>query len=408
MQPLGAHEVCHKRTRAKVDARLHRSARVLDCARPAKRLIRRHRPADPLHLELLIPALSWPGEHAADAMRAADAPTLARWLSRATRSTAASVQADQWLWQRFTARPAVGEAPGAGHPGSGDLPLAPVTLALDGHAPGTRWWMRADPVHFIVGRTGLRLAPPGHLQLRADESDALAAALRDHFPELAPDFLAPDPARWYLGADRPFELTTTPPADAIGDDVDRNLPRGPGRRRWLGFLNEVQMLWFEHPVNLARERRGEPAASGLWLHGAGLMPAPGRSGLDGASGGGKQLAGLATLAGCRWIDTGEGARDWLAQATGGSWLLSLDALVPPLQAGDAYGWREALAHLEADWFLPLDDALRSGRLASIVLHWPVQDGLAGARIAASDRYRIWRRRRPLADLLVHAGGHPNA
>ena len=320
------------------------------------------------------------------------------------------MDADRWLWQRFTAPAAcqgVTGSPGSA-PMSRDLPMAPVTLALDGQAPGQRWWMRADPVHFVVGRTALRLAPPGHLQLRAEESDALAQSVRAHFPHLAPDFLAPGPARWYLGADQPFELDTTAPADAIGDDVDRNLPRGPGRRHWLGFVNEVQMLWFEHPVNQAREARGEPTASGLWLHGPGRMPAPGLPGCTGSAGGGERLAALAALAGCRWIDTGHGVQHWLGQAIDGHWLLSLDTLLPQRQAGDPSGWREALARMDAQWLAPLDAALRRGAIGAIDLRWPSRGGLSSARIASSDRFRFWRRRRSLAALLADPGGRSNA
>ena len=363
-----------------------------------------------MHLEVLIPDLSWPGRDAAETMHGAVAPTLARWLSRSTRQPPIGASADDWLWRRFTA-PAADDAravPRDGPAAKSALPIAAVTLAFDGHAPGERWWMRADPVHFIVGRTGLRLAPPAYLQLRPEEAEALAGSVRAHFPALTPDFLAPGPARWYLGADRPFELDTTAPADAIGDDVDRNLPRGPGRKRWLGFVNEVQMLWFEHPVNRAREQRGEPTASGLWLHGPGRMPAPGLPGCTGAAGGGEPLAGLAALAGCRWIDTGAGVQNWLEQAGDGHWLLSLDALTAHRQAGDPSGWRTALDRLDAAWLTPIDAALQSGRIAGIDLRWPSRDGLSAARVVPADRLRFWRRQRPLAALLADPHGRSNA
>lgn len=374
-----------------------------------------------MHLELLIPGLCPPGGPAPSSVPAADArlpdapvaeaPTLARWLSQAAREPSLPLDPAHWLWQRFTApapAAAAGDAPaptgdGPGRP-SGDLPVAPVTLALDGHPPGSRWWLRADPVHFVVGRTGLRLAPPGYLQLDAEESAALAASVRAHFHDLAADLLSPGPERWYLGADRPFALETTPPAEAAGADVDRHLPRGPGRRQWLGFVNEVQMLWFEHPVNRAREQRGAPVASGLWLHGAGRMPGPGQPDCDGAAGGGATLAALAALAGCPWIEAPEDAAGWLSRPPAGRWLVSLDTLLAPLQAGDAGGWHAALARLEADWFVPLDRALRGGRIASIQLRWPAGAGLGGARITASDRFRFWRRRRPLPLLLAAGEG----
>jgi hypothetical protein len=369
-----------------------------------------------VHLELLIPALLWARGDAATVMRGLATPTLERWLSRGRPGTPIALSAEQWLWQRFTAdrpergpQPAPDAGPGPAQPG---LPLAAVTLAADGHDPGMRWWLRADPVHVVVGRTGLRLAPPSMLQLREDESSALAAALRAHFGDRAEGLLTPSPARWYFGADQPFALETTAPSDAIGADVDLNLPRGPGRRQWLGFVNEVQMLWFEHPVNQARERRGEPTASGLWLHGAGRRPGPGQPGCSGAAGGGELLAGLAALNGCRWLDTGpddglqdesDAARPWLARAGQGRWLLCLDALLERAQAGDAPGWRARIERLETRWLAPLDAALRSGLIDGIDLRWPCPGGLYTIHVAASDRLRFWRRPRALAD---HAAGHP--
>ncbi len=368
-----------------------------------------------MHLELLIPALLWDHGDAATVMRGVVTPTLDRWLSRGSRGAPVALTAERWLWRRFTAEPIdagpdplAGATTGSTAPG---LPLAPVTLAADGHDPGARWWLRADPVHFVVGRTGLRLAPPSMLQLREDEAATLAASVRAHFGETAQGLLTPSPARWYLGSDQSFALETTAPSDAIGADVDRNLPRGPARTPWLAFVNEVQMLWFEHPVNRARERRGEPTASGLWLHGAGRRPRPGQPGCTGASGGAELLAGLAALAGCPWIDTGSdaGSQDesacaqpWLGRAGQGHWLLCLDELLEPALAGDAQGWRARVERLETRWFAPLDTALRSGLIDRIDLRGSRPGGLFTTHITASDRFRLWRRPRTLAH---YAAGH---
>jgi hypothetical protein len=425
VQPLGAREVCHNDGPAKVEARLHQPGRVLDCPRghASGRPPARSRPDDTLHLELLIPSLFWTQGQGADVMRGIAAPTLERWLSRGRPGASIPGTADRWLWRRFTApaADAPAEAPteapapqgralagAAGTPVPLALPLAPVTLAVDGGDPGRRWWMRADPVHFVIGRTGLRLAPPSLLQLREEEAAALATAVRAHFPEIADDLRAPVPGRWYLGADEDFALETTAPADAIGDDVDRNLPRGPGRRRWLGFVNEVQMLWFDHPVNQARERHGEPVASSLWLHGPGRMPDAGQPGCAGASGGGELLAGLAALAGCRWLPAGELADPWLGRTAAGRWLLVLDPLVADAQAGDPFRWRTALECLDAGWLAPLDRALRAGAIARIDLHWPVHGSLSTLHVAAADRFRVWRRQRPLATFAALPAGRTDA
>ena len=38
-------------------------------------------------------------------------------------------------------------------------------------------------------------------------------------------------------------------------------------RPWRRLLNEIQMAWYEHPVNEARAQRGLPPVNALWLYG---------------------------------------------------------------------------------------------------------------------------------------------
>jgi hypothetical protein len=350
-----------------------------------------------LLIDLLIPDLLWPRDDAHDVMRSSGAPTLERWLARGTATDVQPISAEQWLWAGFAAlESAAAPYASAAVSGENDLPLAPVTLMADGVDPGPRWWMRADPVHYIVGRTGLRLAPLDTLELSDAESTALAASINEHFD--APQFalLTPNAGRWYVGADNPFDLQTNPPARSVAQDVAGGLPRGPESAALMAFVNEVQMLWFDHPVNVERERRGQPVASSLWLHGAGRMPSPGNPAHDHTAGGGPLLAGLAALAGRKHSTLPPDAAHWLSGTSGGHWLVEIDALARCAQAGDAFAWRDALATLERDWFAPLDQALRSGALTQVTLVHPGRARLRTTRISATDRFRFWRKHRPLA------------
>jgi len=53
-------------------------------------------------------------------------------------------------------------------------------------------------------------------------------------------------------------------------------PTGQAWRAWRRRVNEIQMTWHDHPVNLAREQGGLPAINSVWLYGGGngFMPTP--------------------------------------------------------------------------------------------------------------------------------------
>jgi hypothetical protein len=44
-------------------------------------------------------------------------------------------------------------------------------------------------------------------------------------------------------------------------------PQEDSLREWRRLLNEIQMVWHEHPVNIARAERGEVPINSLWLFG---------------------------------------------------------------------------------------------------------------------------------------------
>jgi len=108
------------------------------------------------------------------------------------------------------------------------------------------------------------------------------------------------------------------------------------------------------------------------------------------------------------IPAGELADPWLGRTAAGRWLLVLDPLVADAQAGDPFRWRTALECLDAGWLAPLDRALRAGAIARIDLHWPVHGSLSTLHVAAADRFRVWRRQRPLATFAALPAGRTDA
>ena len=274
-----------------------------------------------------------------------------------------------------------------------DWPLAPVTLAADGGEARDTYWMRADPVHLRVMRDRIVLANNDALTLSREESDALAAAIGQHFGEdLSP--LPLHPRRWYLRFPVAPRLTTTPLSVAVGRDIDPLLPQGGDAMRFRAQLNELQMLLHDHPVNQAREARGDLPVNSLWLWGGGHQPAHPTAAVPIYSRDTEAQA-LGTFCNTRVaalptrLDTQELETDGI---------IVLDALTRSGQCGDACGWREGMRELEQDWFVPLLGMLRRIGPHDLCLLDPV-NGKA-LRLRARDIWKFWRRPHRLISMLT--------
>ena len=66
---------------------------------------------------------------------------------------------------------------------------------------------------------------------------------------------------------------------------------------------------------------------------------------------------------------------------------------------DLQAWRNALAMLEVHWFAPLLEALNRGAFQGITLHALGPDASLASISTRSDRFKFWRRKRPLAEYL---------
>ena len=77
----------------------------------------------------------------------------------------------------------------------------------------------------------------------------------------------------------------------------------------------------------------------------------------------------------------------LAQDT----LVVLDALRKPAQQLDLDAWRSGLEALEGDWFAPLAEAFRTGRIDTLHLTAPGDRGTLQLELRRSERWKFWRK-----------------
>lgn len=337
-----------------------------------------------MHAEIVVPALLPPG----DAPQFPPAPALERLLARGRRASAARCSYEQWI----AAACGLGE--------DAQLPAGALTLLAEGAEPGDAVWMRADPVHLRLGRTDLSFVPAAAFDLDAAESAALADALNRHYAgEL--EFHAVQPRHWCVRLAAAPRLSVLSTAEVAGRDVDANLPGGADARPWHARLNEIQMLLHRHPVNQARQARGAPEVNSVWFWGAGTLQAAAANSAGfrwrSLTADEPAARGLALHAGRSVQSLPASAGAWLAQqTTDGRHLVVLDRLRAPLALGDAAAWSERLVRLEADWFAPMLEALRTGRIGMLTLHAPDGRESMSAETARSDLRRFWRRLRPLS------------
>jgi hypothetical protein len=156
----------------------------------------------------------------------------------------------------------LGAAPGT--------PVAPLALLGAGVEPGDDYVLCADPVHLAADRDTLALVQTID-DLSAADADILVRMLNAHFAGDDLRFEAMRPNAWFARRRQAADIITTPPDAVRGRKLIASLPRGPDGGQWKRWQNEIEMLLHEHPVNAAREARGEPAANAVWFWGGGRL-----------------------------------------------------------------------------------------------------------------------------------------
>jgi hypothetical protein len=327
-----------------------------------------------MHCELVVPGL-----FAGDTE--ARAPALELLLARGRCATAESLGLEGWLRTAFGV-----DAPA--------LPAGALTLLAGGEDPGSTCWVRADPVHLRLARDRLIVVPDAAFAVSPEEADTLVEALNRHFAGVL-ELHAVDERRWCARLEESLALDAPSALACAGRDVDLTARiGGEAGRRWSRLLNEAQMLLHAHPVNQARDARGEPAINSLWLWGAGYAPQGLKARWQSVFASDPLPLGLAKASGAQPRRLPETAEEWLAQAPPeGRHLVVLDALRGPMALGQAAEYRESIDSLERHWFAPLLDGLRGGRLDMLSVHVP--DGASSFETIRGDLRRFWRRRRAL-------------
>lgn len=334
------------------------------------------------NVHLVVADLFLPQDFAAEVCAGLHLPALEKILSRGILLDSNAVQSmEALLCSLFSV------------PDHGNAPVAAISAAFD--ALGDGCWLRADPVHVRLQREQVVLLP--NVQIEASEAASFCGSLNEHFADRGLEFFAPHSNRWYVRLDSMPEITTVPLSQAGGRDIHGSLPTGVEARRWHQIFNEVQMLLFAHPINEAREARGDVSVNSLWFWGGGGQVDV-QADFSCASSDEVMVQMLCNSPG---IPFAAWSRAWDASgANGASELLVWSGLRAALQRGDLSAWRCALQDFETGYAAPLWQALRAGRIAHLQVDVQGGDNLRKIALTRGDSWAFWRKSKPLADYSV--------
>lgn len=259
-----------------------------------------------------------------------------------------------------------------------DWPAAALSWLGEGNAPGDYFWLYADPVNLQLQRDHFSLNVPAPMPMTKAESTALCESLNQHFGEDGFVFCIGASGQWYLRQAVPSAIITSFPAQAVGRNIRNFLPQGASSEKWLGVLNEIQMLLHEHRVNRAREEQGEPVINSLWLSGAGSIPSQAHVSPKTIFANNPLAKGLALWTGSKAFPLSSNFTFSDNQEV----LLVLDEM-----------------HNPAQWSEQMLAALRTGKVKQLTLDIFIQHQHVRAAVKRSDLLKFWRKPQPLISYL---------
>jgi hypothetical protein len=326
-------------------------------------------------VHLIIPDLFLPKDFATEVCADLLLPALAKLLARGA-STQYEMPAtlEKMLSELFC------------QPSASDAPIASISAAYDGLQQDN--WLRADPVNLRLQRDQMLLSS---VLPTAEEAAQLCASLNEYFAGQGMQFFAPHPQRWYVRLDVQPKILTTPLTELFGCNVRGDLLTGEDAAHWHKLFNEIQIMLYVHPVNDAREARGEPTINSVWLWGEGKLVEPLRKDYQAVSSDDELVKMFSNSA-----DIPFSAWDKQWHESEGKQLLVWTGLRAAIQRGDLSAWRDAMQAFEIGYAQPLWQALQSGKISQIKIDVLAGDNSRSFKVIPSAAWKVWRRSKPLA------------
>lgn len=233
----------------------------------------------------------------------------------------------------------------------GRYPTAAVMHTGDVGQVARGFWLHLQPMHFIAGLDRLTaVVPHGASDVARAELAELEPTVAAHLRTAGMQLVTTSHDDWLVHSERALDVQTATPESAAASPLAEAMPQGRDAPALRRLMTELQMLLHEHPVNVARQRRGVPEINAVWFHGAGAIGEPQRYALPQAFGDDLYLRGIYRL---------NDAEVTAAPTDVQAMLARLRARAVIVVAADD------LDALEAAWIAPLARALSIGAIAQL-------------------------------------------
>lgn len=276
--------------------------------------------------------------------------------------------------------------------------LPPDQPSLDQSSQGNGFYYLIEPVHFRAESDHAVLLGSELLQPQPDEARQLIETFNAHFAVEGISLHMASASRWYLLSERSLSLELRTMEECLGRDIKHFMPQGDDALWWRRILNEAQMLFFEHPVNLQREQQQQLSINGLWLFQYSFNAHTGHVAANNRV---QRVLADNSIASalCGLADTpvqSQPTNNKLADHPGHSVLVD-ETFYAAACYGDEAAWTDALDEFCQSRFAPLDNALQRGEISR--LHIYPCDGRVFS-VSKWQRYQFWKPQQPLSQFFL--------
>ncbi len=337
------------------------------------------------NIHLIIPDLFLPKEIAGKVCKDLQIPALERLLARGNEIDSVHSRISNYSLESALCAAFDMAAPA-------EVQIGGVSAAFDQLGEG--YWLRCDPVQLSMQNDLLLLqeVEPSH-----EEAAGICKSMNDYFLGDGMEFFAPHPKRWYVRSTLSRRIHTTPLPAVLGSNVHGIMPEGEDATRWHSLLNEIQMLLYSHPVNEAREARGELPVNSVWLWGGGDYVNTLPKHYDHVISDDVLPEMLAATSGARFAAW---PALWSDFPSDDHQLLVWTQLRSALQVEDLNAWRNALQDFEENIAKPLFDELRTGKIKSLRIEITDGGNALHKTLSRPASLAFWRLTKPLASYSI--------